>query len=158
LTREQAESILQESDTAEDLAAVVLELNTSRAVEREAEHLLARFTDVLPDNPRVMKRMINAFAMRQTIGLLEGNAVPAEVLARWTILEQRFPALADLLVDHPEWVQMLEIKTDNISIQELPELLRPFSNSSIVQNVIGKADEYRLTAGNLRALTRGSVT
>jgi KAP family P-loop domain len=158
LTREQAETILQESDTAEDLAAVVLELNTSRAVEREAEHLLARFTDVLPDNPRVMKRMINAFAMRQTIGLLEGNAVPTEVLARWTILEQRFPALADLLVDHPEWVQILETKIDNINSEELPELLRPFLNTSIVQNVIGSADENRLNAENLRAITRGSIT
>jgi hypothetical protein len=103
LTREQAESILEKTDSAEDLAAVVLELNTSRAAEKQAEHLLAQFTDVVPDNPRVMKRMINAFAMRQTIGILEGNAVPTEVLARWTILEQRYPALADMLIAHPEW-------------------------------------------------------
>ncbi|MBL6432279.1 MAG: hypothetical protein HPM95_19085 [Alphaproteobacteria bacterium] len=76
--------------------AIVAEESESDTVKRETEHLLRRFAHLLPDNPRVMKRMINAFGMRRMILTLEGSNVPREVLARWTVLEQRFPALADL--------------------------------------------------------------
>src|SRR5262249_47165852 len=58
LTLEKARTILQENDTAEDHEAVLLELNSSPAAEKEAEHLLAQFTGIVPDNPRVMKRMV----------------------------------------------------------------------------------------------------
>jgi hypothetical protein len=156
LTREQAESILEKTDSAEDLAAVVLELNTSRAAEKEAEHLLARFTGVVPDNPRVMKRLINAFAMRQTIGILEGNAVPTEVLARWTILEQRYPALADILIAHPEWTEILTDKAKGR--KKLPPPLLPFTESGTIRSIIGTTDGERLTVDHVRKITRGSVT
>jgi hypothetical protein len=158
LTGEQAKSIMQEASSAEDIAAVVLEFNTSGAAEKEAEHLLARFTGVLPENPRVMKRMINAFAMRQAIGLLEGSPVPAEVLARWTILEQRFPALADILIANPEWTQMLSDTVDDEGRKKLPPLLLPFCESEIIRNIVGTVDAQRLTVEHVRTITRGSVT
>src|SRR5262249_43093628 len=88
LTSAHAEAALRKSDTPEDRAAVLLELNASKTAEKEAEHLLAKFTDIVSDNPRVMKRMINAFAMRRAIGIVESDGTPMEVLARWTILEQ----------------------------------------------------------------------
>jgi hypothetical protein len=113
----------------EDRAAVALELNASRAVEKEAEHPLAQFTTIMPDNPRVMKRMVNAFAMRQAIGILERNTTPPEVLARWTILEQRFPALADLLIEHPEWTQKLADKTQDSARTEA--LFKPSIEGSL---------------------------
>jgi hypothetical protein len=158
LTREQADEALKESDTAEDLAAVVLELNTSRAAEKESEHLLTQFTGVLPDNPRVMKRMVNAFAMRQAIGLLEGNSVPSGVLARWTILEQRFPALADLLIEHPGWTQILSAEIDDADREKLPPLLRPFADSEIIRSIIGQVHDHGLLPEHVRAITRGSAT
>ena len=158
LTREQAEAVLQTSDTAEDRAAVVLELNASRAAESEAKHLLAQFTGIVPDNPRVMKRMVNAFAMRQAIGILERNQTPTEVLARWTILEQRFPALADLLIEHPEWTQRLADKVDDKDRENVPPLLLPFVDSEGVRDIIGKADDHRLTVEHVRTITRGSAS
>jgi hypothetical protein len=158
LTREQAETILEEKDTPEDRAAVVLELNASRAAEREAEHLLAHFINVLPDNPRVMKRMLNAFAMRQAIGILEHGGTPSGVLARWTILEQRFPSLADLLIEHPDWTQMLSEKIERADQEKLPPLLLPFVNSEIVRSIIGRGNEGSLTAEHVRGITRGSIT
>jgi hypothetical protein len=158
LTGDQAKSIMKEASSAEDVAAVVLEFNTSGAAEKEAEHLLARFTDVLPENPRVMKRMINAFAMRQAIGLLEGSSVPTEVLARWTILEQRFPALADVLISNPEWTQVLIDTVKKKDREKLPPLLRPFCESGIIRNILGKVDQQGLTVKHVRTITRGSVT
>jgi hypothetical protein len=129
-----------------------------RAAEKEAKHLLEQFTSVLPDNPRVMKRMINAFAMRQAIGMLERGAIPSGVLARWTILEQRYPALADLLIANPEWTQMLAEKVDDKARERSPSPLLPFVNSEIIRSIIGKAEEYSLTEEHVRAITRGSAS
>jgi hypothetical protein len=157
LTRAQAEEALRKSDGPEDRAAVVLELNASRAADREAEHLLVRFTGLLPDNPRVMKRMVNAFAMRQAIGLLERNPAPAAILARWTILEQRFPALADLLIEHPEWTDILDGNIKDQALETPPEPLVPFSDSEVIRDIIGAGD-HRMTVEHVRSITRGSAT
>jgi hypothetical protein len=160
ITGGQAQAILETSDTPVDRAAVFLELNASREAEKEAEHLLARFTDIVPDNPRVMKRMINAFAMRRAIGILERNATPTPtlVLARWTILEQRLPALADLLIEHPEWTQRLTDEVGDNDREKLPPVLRPFADSEVVRNIIGKGDVHGLTVDHVRMITRGSAT
>jgi hypothetical protein len=157
LTRAQAEEVLRKSDGPEDRAAVVLELNASRAADKEAEHLLVRFTGLLPDNPRVMKRMVNAFAMRQAIGLLERNPAPAAILARWTILEQRFPALADLLIEHPEWTDILDGNIKDGELKTPPPLLAPFLDSEVICDIIGAGD-HRMTVEHVRSITRGSAT
>jgi len=159
LTREQAENILKRNNTAEDRAAIVLELNASRAAEKEAEHLLVQFVDVLPDNPRVMKRMLNAFAMRQAIGLLERSETAPGILARWTILEQRFPSLADLLIVHPEWIKFLAGKVEGADPKDdVPAELVPFATSVVVQSIVGIAENQRLTSQEVLAITRGSKT
>lgn len=158
LTLGTAAAILRSSDTAENRAALLLELNASRAAEKEAEHLLSQFAGIAPDNPRVMKRMVNAFAMRQAIGLLEGSTTPAQVLARWTILEQRFPALADLLIEHPEWTQDIVDGVAASNEKKLAASLLPFVNLGVVRNIIGKEGDFPLTVDYVRAITRGSVT
>jgi len=112
---------------------------------------------MLPDNPRVMKRMINALAMRQAIDRLEQNKMPAAVLARWTILEQWWPALADLLIEHPEWIEQLgqEVPAER---EKIPEPLRPFVNSAAIRGIISKADADELTTAYVQIITRGSAT
>jgi hypothetical protein len=164
LTPEQGETFLTENPSSEARAAVVLELNVSRAAEKEARHLLESFVGVLPDNPRVMKRMINALAMRQAIDRLERNEVPAAVLARWTILEQWWPALADLLIEHPVWIERLGEEIPETEKEKIPEPLRPFADSEAVRDIIGKAGADgkpcadRLTTAYVQIITRGSAT
>jgi hypothetical protein len=155
LTGEKAKEILDQTEAEEDRAAVVLELNASPATEQEARHLLEQFTTIVPDNPRVMKRMINAFAMRQAIGLLERSLTPTDALARWTILEQRFPALADLLIEHPEWIGVVAAGSPDADQQKLPPPLMPFADSEIVRNIVGKDKANALTVDHIRAITRG---
>jgi hypothetical protein len=112
----------------------------------------------VPDNPRVMKRMVNAFAIRQAIDLLERHTTPTQVLARWTILEQRFPALADLLIEHPEWTETLAEQTKDKDRAKLPAPLVPFADSAVVRDIIGNKGEHLLTSDHVRTITRGSVT
>ncbi len=127
------EAALQDRDDDITRAALVLEYTASKAARQETEHLLARFTTLLPDNPRVMKRMINAFGMRYAIGLLERSNVSREVLARWALLEQRFPALADLLVEHPDWVGALASPEKSKSYDEA---LTPFLFNQTIGNIL----------------------
>jgi hypothetical protein len=148
LTRAVAEERLRQRDTPEDRVALALELSTSQAAEAETTHLLAEFREIVPDIPRVMKRMINAYAIRQAIGLIEDNAVPIRVLARWTILEQYFPALADALAEHPGWVDGMNLEPND-----------PFATvmqSERVLSIVGKGED-RLTKAHVEAITRGSV-
>jgi hypothetical protein len=64
----------------------------------ETEHRLQRFADLLEPNPRAMKRLVNAYGLHQATHFLEGRRVSPDALARWTILELRWPLLADMLV------------------------------------------------------------
>lgn len=70
---------------------------TSLAATRTTEHLLAGLADLVEANPRAMKRLVNAVGMAQARLLLEERDVPLELLARWTLLELRWPVLATYL-------------------------------------------------------------
>lgn len=77
---------------------------TSAEAQRASEHLLQSFERMLEPNPRSMKRLVNAFGLNQATQFLEGRSVPPEVLARWTIIELRWPLLADFLAARPQFV------------------------------------------------------
>jgi hypothetical protein len=71
------------------------------------EHSLQRFGSLLPPNPRSMKRFVNAYSILRTVRTVEGNPVPSEPLALWTIIEIRWPSLADYLRTRPEAIELL---------------------------------------------------
>jgi len=151
-------------DDAVSRAAFAMEFATSRRAARETEHLLLRFADLLPENPRVMKRMINAFGMRYATAMLVANDLPRAVLARWTVLEQRYPALADLLVDHPDAVDLIAAGSNES--KDIPEAIRPFADVPAVRDILlapltgpGGAEIAAppLDAEAVRSITRGAV-
>lgn len=117
--------------------------------------MLARFVDILPDNPRVMKRMVNTFAMRRAIGILQAASVDPEVLARWTILEQRFPALADKLAAQPEALDELVASGVQEGPPPLPAELSRFKGIPIM-DLIGRNEDVRLTSNDIRRITMGA--
>jgi hypothetical protein len=71
---------------------------TGATAERHTEHRLLAFAELLEPNPRSIKRIANAIGMQQAIQFLEGRNVSPEALARWTIIDLRWPALAEFLV------------------------------------------------------------
>jgi CheY-like chemotaxis protein len=77
---------------------------TSGEAEHETEHRLQRFADLLEPNPRAMKRLVNAYGLHQAAHFLEGRRVSPDALARWTIIELRWPLLADALAARPQSV------------------------------------------------------
>ncbi|MEL7488249.1 MAG: P-loop NTPase fold protein, partial [Pseudomonadota bacterium] len=104
--------------------------------ERARTHLLSLFIDHIPENPRFMKRLINAFAFRQAIQIIEGAHVSSSALARWTILEQRYPVLTDILARHPEWLDEVAQDAAPADMTKVPLPLRPFNRAMDARAVI----------------------
>jgi hypothetical protein len=100
------EDIQQRIDNANDpieletLRAAAAKQVTSSPASEEAEHRLQRFADLLEPNPRAMKLTVNAFGLNQASVFLEGRRVDPDALARWTIVQLRWPLLADYLAEN----------------------------------------------------------
>ncbi len=118
---------------------------------KKSEHLLQPFVDLLDPNPRAMKRFINAYAFRKAIALLGGGDMETGPLALWTLMELRWPLLADYLTDHPEMVERIgsELASDGIP-SDIKEL---FTDSTVLAVVQGN-DPVRRPALDERTIRK----
>ena len=91
-------------------------------IEREATHALSAYQDILPLNPRTIKRIINAINVRQNICMIERNYQSLDIIVRWVVIEQCYPALVDTLRDSPEQVSML-ISTKPVVTESTPSII-----------------------------------
>ena len=155
VTREVADKWLELNQTAADRAAAGLEIVFSAELEKEFTHRLQSFEHLLPDNPRVIKRLVNAYGFRTLIGFSENNSITPDGLVRWTILEQRFPDAASSFTEHPDWVDQIAESELPVGDKTIPPRLRMFANSAAIREVIGDGDG-RLHTEDVRRLTRGS--
>jgi hypothetical protein len=69
----------------------------SASLVSEREHFLAGYKDLIEPNPRAMKRLLNAYGFRRGFDIQSRKRSDADTLVRWTILENRWPILADHL-------------------------------------------------------------
>lgn len=131
-------------------AAAAKQITTPDALA-VAEHRLQRFSAMLEQNPRSMKRLVNAYGMSQAVHFLEGRSVSPEALARWTILEQRWPILAEYLTGAPKKIS----EFSNIDAQvasSLPEALASLAGHEQIVAVLGSVER-----GDVGALNEASV-
>jgi hypothetical protein len=96
----------------------------------EAEHALSRFAPLLEPNPRSMLRFVMAFSVLRAARLAEGNPVPTNELALWTIVTVRWPALAEFLQQNPERVNLFLSASEQLDAQAPPELRQLLANPS----------------------------
>lgn len=138
-------------------AALALEYTTSAAAQREAEHFLLQYLELLPDNPRVIKRIINAFGMSVATAILEQQALDYDVLTRWTILEQCYPAVADELTGDPALAdQLLAVDADGgEDLSNLTDTLVAFCAKNMAVKLLKSGEVAVLTPQVIRRLTRG---
>jgi hypothetical protein len=76
---------------------------------KELEHFLLPYKDLIEPNPRAMKRLLNAYGFRRGFDLQSGRRSDPEALVRWTILENRWPILADYLEGRSSGLKQSEI-------------------------------------------------
>ena len=69
----------------------------SKDLTREREHFLGQYSHLLEPNPRAMKRLLNAYGFRRGFDIQSSHRSEPDALVRWTILENRWPVLADHL-------------------------------------------------------------
>ena len=77
-----------------------LQITTPEAV-RATEHRLMKFDAIIEPNPRAMKRLANAVNTAQACSFIGDNAIDPDLLARWTMIEIRWPLLAEAMVADP---------------------------------------------------------
>lgn len=70
--------------------------------DREIEHKLMPFVDVIEPNPRAMKRLINDIGTAKALSILYNQRVEQEQLVLWSILKQQHPTLCDYFWQNPE--------------------------------------------------------
>jgi len=92
-----------------------------------------------------MKRFLNSYSVLRAVRTLEGNTIASEPLALWTILQTRWPSLADHLRKYPEAIEHAgkAEQADTIpepfrSLLDLPELQRllAFGSTPLTAEVI----------------------
>lgn len=132
----------------ETLRAAAAKQITSPEAIRAAEHRLQPLAGLLEPNPRAMKRLVNAYGLNHARAFLEGRRVEVEVLARWTIVELRWPLLAEYLATN--WT---DIAAGSLRQSDYPELIRALLTDSDVCQVFGRPGEKgRLTLGSLKPI------
>ncbi|WP_269580740.1 KAP family P-loop NTPase fold protein [Roseibium sp. Sym1] len=138
-------------------AALALEYTTSKTARKEAEHFLFRYLELLPDNPRGIKRIINAFGMAVATAILERQALDYDVLTRWTILEQCYPAVADELTRDPELAEaLLAVDAEGgEDLSGLPDPLAAFCEKKMALTLLKNGEDAVLTSAVIKRLTRG---
>jgi hypothetical protein len=131
----------------EAVAPVAVQRQNEPAFAEATEHRLTGFAELLPDNPRAVKRFLNTFALTRSVRTIEGQAIPTGSLALWTILQTRWPRLADALADHPEWVTP--------GSPGVPDEVRELLDADDVQAVLAFPDGGPLTPELVRACRGG---
>ncbi len=129
---------------------------TGIEAQRQAEHWLKRFADMLEPNPRAMKRFVNDYILHVATHFLEDREVQREQLARWKIIELRWPLLADLLASSPGLVADLAKGQLPANSDVDDDLKALFGNDEVmrvvwedrVKNIIGlKKEDIRAIVG-----------
>lgn len=143
------ETLRQASDEVRDrLAAEVVEKLSAPEVVAATEHQLQRFGPLLSPNPRSMKLFLNTYSVLRTVRTLEGNPVPMEPLALWTVLETRWPRLADHLRSRPDDIAL--VGKPKKELKDVSEDIRPLFNDSAVKALTSFEAEGALTAEKIR--------
>lgn len=146
------EDIQQQIDDAanpvelETLRAAAAKQITSPEATKAAEHRLQKFADLLEPNPRAMKLTVNAWGLNQACVFLEGRKVDADALGRWTIVQLRWPLLADYLAEN--WT---DIEEGALRPAAYPDNIRALLTDIDVRKVFdGGPEEGRLNRASLK--------
>jgi hypothetical protein len=80
-----------------------------------------------------------------------------EELFRWTIIEQSYPALADLLSDRPDLIKHFESRPNKEggSDQIMPSELKPFHEIDAIFEIVNGLGKTTLTEESIHNITKG---
>lgn len=95
---------------------------------RHTQHALEPYAGMLDPTPRAMKRFVMAYSMLRAVRIAEGSVVGVGPLALWTIVQTRWPTLAEFLQADPAAVRLFAVPAGQLP-DAIPAALRPlFAN------------------------------
>lgn len=116
------------------------------SIQDQTHHELAPYARFLEPNPRSIRLFVNTYGTLQSFRTLEGIPTTTSALARWTVLEIRWPQLADHLRARPEDVEPA-------GRQALPGVIKTLLDNPEVQEVLTGLEGEDLTADDVRRCT-----
>lgn len=125
-------------------AAVLLA--SPKIIER-IEHTLKPYADLLEPNPRSMKLLVNNYSANRALSILSEVKIELHQLALWTILNSRWPQLADYLVERPEGLENIEKQTTSAFPENLKTLI---TEREVISVVRGASTNKPLTKATLK--------
>jgi len=118
------------------IAAAVIKAAKTESFTIANRHRLTRFVDLMDANPRSMKLIVNAFGvyvnLARVSGVLDMDETFLDEVALWTILEIRFPRVAEYLARFPNQVEVF--KVDSITAKQASEYKVPDYLLALVGN------------------------
>jgi hypothetical protein len=151
-----AEEVLRELHAATperelELASEAVTRLREPEVERAQERQLGTYIKLLgsPPSPRKIKRFINAYQLALSFEIVRGRSLQRSQLALWTILDLRWPRLADYLVAHPDDVVLI----GGSAPKRAGPAIRPlFTDPEVLRVVSGAESDLGLDADAIRDL------
>jgi hypothetical protein len=134
-------------------AAAAVEITRADSAQA-VEHRLQHFSALLEPNPRAMKRLVNAVGMAQARCFLEARTVSLDALARWTLIELRWPLLADYLADNVDAIEMVRATDEARKAAILPAIAAGLVADRQVRAIVAPDGEAGLDATILAAMLR----
>lgn len=167
--RQKAENLVAQLSTQETLSAAIETASddpplrealraaaairiASPEVRAAGESRFQAYAPLLDPNPRALKRLVNTIAIRQSLNFVEDRTVSVDALARWCILETRWPLLADQVRGQTEWLE------GGAPPEGTGEAMRQLFESDAVQAVLthpaenGRKARAAITHADLAAL------
>jgi len=129
------------------IAAAVIKAAKTESFTTSNRHRLTRFVDLMDANPRSMKLIVNAFGvyvnLTRVSGVLDMDEAFLDQVALWTILEIRFPRVAEYLARFPEQVEVFA--TDSTAEKQpgghqLPDYLITLLGNESLKKITGGCD------------------
>jgi hypothetical protein len=146
---EDAKQITNPAQRMEVLGAAAVRFS-ELTIQAQTRHELAPFGRFLEPNPRSIKLFVNTYGMLQSLRTLEGVPIRTAPLALWTVVEIRWPLLADHLRAHPE-----DVAQERWA--DAPEAIASLLASPEVRAVVVESGWQPLTPDVVRECTGGTL-
>jgi ATP-dependent Clp protease ATP-binding subunit ClpA len=107
---QQIDALVKAGANEEEVRRAAVRRLNAPALQEHLKGLLGEFAPLLENNPRAMKRLVNAYGIERD-RLVRENHLPSleerKQLVLFTILRLRWPLFAEHLLQHPEDVALL---------------------------------------------------
>lgn len=136
--------------TAQKLREKALGMISVAMEDKYLEHKLQKYINLIDNNPRSMKRVINTLSMERAIQLLSNKKVKDEELILWTILKMQYPLVSEYIWKYPKVLDMndiLECNDIDECVKKFPGISQPDKDfvmlfkDSTIRNLLSHATD-----------------